>query len=128
MGGCAQLEYLDPYQKNGAETMANNGGIQVSGVGDTVVTDIQKGDWVKVKGVDFGFGAKSVTLRASSSKGAYIKVCAGGANDTPIAYAEIPAGGSMSDITVPVIGASGVSDVTFVFSGELDFDSWQFNQ
>ncbi len=128
MDGCAQLEYLDPYQKNGAETMANNGGIQVSGVGDTVVTDIQKGDWVKVKGVDFGFGAKSVTLRASSSKGAYIKVCAGGANDTPIAYAEIPAGGSMSDITVPVIGASGVSDVTFVFSGELDFDSWQFNQ
>ncbi|MBQ8921117.1 MAG: endo-1,4-beta-xylanase [Oscillospiraceae bacterium] len=127
MGGVAQLEYLDPYQKNGAETMANNGGIQVSGVGDTVVTDIEKGDWIKVKGVNFGAGAKSVTVRASSKNGAYIKVCAGGTDGTPIAYAEIPAGGSMSDITVPVIGASGVSDLTFVFSGQLEFDSWQFN-
>jgi len=127
MGGCSQLEYLDPYQKNGAETMANNGGIQISGVGDTVVTNIEKGDWIKVKGVNFGTGAKSVTLRASSKNGAFIKICAGGADGTPIAYAEVPAGGSMSEITVPVIGASGVSDMTFVFSGQLEFDSWQFN-
>ena len=126
MGGCKQLEYLDPYQVVPAETMANNGGIQVSGVGNTVVTDVDKGDWVKVKGVNFKNGAKTLTVRASSRNGAYIKVCAGGADGTPIAYVQVPAGGNMTEIPTTVLGANGVTDLTFVFSGQVEFDSWQF--
>ena len=126
MGGCKQLEYLDPYQVVPAATMANNGGIQVSGVGNTVVTNIEKGDWVKVKGVDFKNGAKTLTVKASSQSGAYIKVCAGGADGTPIAYVQVPAGGNMTEIPATVLGANGVTDLTFVFSGQVEFDSWQF--
>lgn len=126
MGGCKQLENFDPYQVVPAETMANQGGIQVSGVGNTVVTDIDKGDWIKVKSVDFGAGAKTLTVRASSKNGAYIKVCAGGTDGTPIAYVEVPSGNAMTEIPTTVLGASGVSDLTFIFSGQLEFDSWQF--
>ncbi|HAG14268.1 MAG TPA: glycoside hydrolase [Ruminococcus sp.] len=129
MTGCSQLEALDPYVTVQAETMANQSGIQISGVGDTVVTDIDAGDWVQLKGVDFGSGATSLTVRASSKNGAFIKVTAGGPNGDEITYVEIPEGGNMSDITVPVLGnASGKTNVTFSFSGQLEFDSWQFHK
>ena len=48
-------------------------------------------------------------------------------NGTAITYAEIPAGSSMSEITVPVVNSvSGNKDVYFVFSDNISFDSWSF--
>lgn len=124
MGGTSQLETLNPYQTVQAETMANQAGIQIKGLGDTVVTDIQAGDWVKVKGVEFSGGCKTMTVRASSKSGAVIKVM--DSKGTAFAYAEIPAGGQMTDITVACNSITGVNDITFEFSGEMEFDSWSF--
>ena len=106
------------------------GGIQIKGVGDTVVTDIQKGDWTMLKGVDFKDGCKTFSARASSKNGAVIKVCkansSGGIGDA-FAYIEVPAGGTMTDIApVACNSIEGVNDIYFVFSGELEFDSWSF--
>ncbi len=127
MAGVKQLEYLNPYTTVQAETMANNGGIQIKGVGDTVVTDIQKGDWIKLKGVDFKDGCKTFAARASSQNGAVIKVTTGSPNGTAFAYIEVPAGGTMTDIApVACNSIDGVNDICFVFSGELEFDSWSF--
>jgi arabinoxylan arabinofuranohydrolase len=122
MGGCQQLEYLNPFQTVQAETMANQSGIQIKGVGDTVVSDIQSGDWTMLKGVDFKNGAQAMTFRASSKNGGAIKVVDGSGN--AFAYAEIPGGGSMQEITVGCSKISGVNDIRFIFSGDLEFDSW----
>ena len=35
-------------------------------------------------------------------------------------------GGNMTEIPTTVLGANGVTDLTFVFSGQVEFDSWQF--
>ena len=129
MAGVSQLEYLNPYQTVQAETMANQGGIQIKGVGDTVVTDIQAGDWIKLKGVDFKDGCRTFAARASSKNGAVIKVCKGGPDGEAFAYIEVPAGGSMTDLApVACNSIDGVNDISFVFSGELEFDSWSFTE
>ena len=124
--GVSQLETLNPYETVQAETMANQGGIQIKGVGDTVVTDIQRGDWIKVNGVNFDKGCKSFTVKASSSKGAIIKVTTGSPDGEAFAYAEIPAGSS-GEVTFPTLNMTGTKDICFVFSGELEFDSWSFS-
>ncbi len=127
MAGVAQLEPLNPYQMVQAETMAQQAGVQVSGLGDTVVTEIAAGDWIKVKGVNFSSGCKHLTVRVSSSSGAAIKVCTGSPNGTVLGYVDISAGTAMSELTVPVNSVSGTQDLCFVFSGALEFDHWQFS-
>ncbi len=127
MTAVPQLKKLSPYQKVQAETMSHQAGINASGLGDTVVTEIEKGDWTRVTGVNFSNGCKSLTVRASSKSGAAIKVCTGSAKGDAVAYVEVPAGG-MSEITVPVISSlSGEKDLYFVFSGQLEFDWWSFS-
>ncbi|MBR6760546.1 MAG: family 43 glycosylhydrolase, partial [Oscillospiraceae bacterium] len=127
MTGVSQLESLNPYEVVQAETMAQQAGINVSGVGNTVVSDISAGDWIKLKGVDFGNGCTKLTVRVSSTSGAAIKVCTGGPSGKAFGYVEIPAGTTMSEITVPVNSVSGVNDLCFVFSGALQFDTWCFS-
>lgn len=127
MAGIAQLKTLDPYKKVQAETMSQQAGINVSGLGDTVVTEIDKGDWIKVSGVNFTKGTSTLTVRASSVNGAAIKICTGGPKGEAIGYVDVPAGGSFSEIAVPVESVSGTKDICFVFSGQLDFDWWSFS-
>ncbi len=124
LAGCDQLETLNPYTTVEAETMAQQSGINVSGVGNTVVTDIGKGDWIRVRGVDFSKGCSSMTVKVSSADGAAIKICAGGPTGKALGYVDIPAGTSMTEITVPLASTTDVTDLTFVFSGALEFDSW----
>jgi len=127
MTAVPQLHKLNPYQKVQAETMSHQAGINVGGQGDTVVTEIEKGDWIRVTGVDFSKGCKNLTVRASSTSGAAIKVCTGSASGEAIAYVEVPAGG-MSEISVATLSSlSGSNDLYFVFSGQLEFDWWSFS-
>ena len=124
--GVSQLETLDPYTTVQAETMASQStGIRVDGLQDTVVTG-GKGDWTKVQGVNFKNGTKSMTLRASSKNGAVIKVMAGGTSGDVIGYANIPAGGNMTDVEVACENVTGTKNVYFLFSGDITFDSWIF--
>lgn len=44
-----------------------------------------------------------------------------------LGYAEIPAGSTFNEITVPVSSVSGTKDVYFVFSDSADFDYWYFS-
>ncbi|MBR7038204.1 MAG: endo-1,4-beta-xylanase [Oscillospiraceae bacterium] len=123
--GVSQLETLSPYGTVQAETMSSQSkGIRVNGLMDTTVTG-GKGDWTKVSGVKFN-GTKAMTIRASAKNGAVIKVMAGGTNGDVIGYAQIPAGGSMENITVACNDISGTKDVYFLFSGDVTFDSWGF--
>ena len=128
MAGIAQLKSLNPYTKVQSETMSNQSkDISVSGLGNTTVKGT-KGSWIKASGVNFTNDADALTVCASSKNGAVIKVCTGSADGKAITYAEIPAGGTMSEIKVPVVNSvSGAKDLYFVFSGDLEFDYWCFS-
>ncbi len=123
--GVSQIEALDPFTLVQAETLSHQGGITISGSGNTVV-NADKGDWFRVSGVDCT-GAKSITVTASSQAGSIIKICAGSANGTEVSYVEIPAGGSMQEITVPVMNLSGKTDLYFVFNNTTAIDSWKLS-
>jgi arabinoxylan arabinofuranohydrolase len=128
MAGVAQTVALNPYEKIQAETIYRQGGINVSGLGDTVVTDIQKGDWISVAGADFSKGASKVTVRVSSSTGGAIKVCTGDENGSAVGYIDVPAtGGAFTEVTASVSGLSGTKDVYLIFSDEMEIDYWYFS-
>ena len=123
--GVAQLEALDPFTLVEAETFSQEGGIKVSGNGNTTV-NADKGDWFRVSGVDCK-NAKSITVKASSASGSIIKVCTGSASGTAVSYIEVPSGGSMQEITVPVMNLSGQNDLYFVFNNTTTVDSWKLS-
>ncbi|MBS6445223.1 MAG: endo-1,4-beta-xylanase [Ruminococcus sp.] len=129
--GVSQLKNLNPYETVQAETMYNQGGINVRTIDDgtnSVVTDIQRGDWISVKGINFSHGSKSITVRASSTKDAVIKICTGSANGEAIGYVKISnTDGQLKDFTTSVSNITGVKDLYFVFSDTLEFDSWSFS-
>lgn len=127
MDGIKQLKTLNPYEKIQAETMSDQAGINVKNSGDTIVTEIDKGDWIKISGVDFSKGASNLTVKVSSKNGAAIKICTKSSSGTAITYVEVPAGGKPEEITVPVNSISGKQDLYFLFSDELEFDYWYFS-
>ncbi|MGN1403355.1 MAG: endo-1,4-beta-xylanase [Ruminococcus sp.] len=128
MTGIAQLKTLNPYEKVQAETMSNQAGINVRGIGDTVVTDVSDGDWISVSGVDFSRGTATLTVRAAAKTGGAIKICTGSASGTALGYVEVPAsGGAFTEITVPVNSVTGTQDLFFLFSGDVELDYWYFS-
>lgn len=123
--GVEQLDYLDPFSTVEAETFSHEGGIKVTGNGNTTV-NADKGDWFRVNGVDCK-NAQSITVKASSASGSIIKVCTGSASGTAVSYIEVPSGGSMQEITVPVMNLSGKNDLYFVFNNTTSIDNWKLN-
>ena len=124
MTGIAQKKTIDPYQTVQAETMSNQAGIQVRGLGDTVVTEIDQGDWLKVSGVHFSKGASQIAIQVSSKSGCAVKICTGSPTGKAVGYAEIPSGGTMTTVSAMVQGLNGTQDLYFVFSGQAEMDSW----
>ncbi len=128
MKGISQLKALNPYQKVQAETISNQAGINVRNTGDTIITEVDKGDWISVSGVDFAKGTAALTVKVASKNGAAIKVCTGSAKGAALGYVEVPASsGTFTEITVPVNNISGKQDLFFVFSGEVEMDYWYFS-
>lgn len=127
--GVSQLQTVNPFVSQEAASMAWQGGINVYGTGDTVVA-YNRGDWTGVSDVAFGSGAKSITMRAASQNGAWIKVCTGSANGPVAGYVEIPATGSTSNyknVTASMNNLSGTKDLFFVASGDVVIDNYQFS-
>ena len=125
MKGVSQIEDFDPYQTVQATTMGQMAGVEVTGLGlNAYVNKIDKGDWIKVKGVNFKNGCKSFTVKGSTSTGCIIKVCAGGADGEAFAYAELKPGDT--EVTFETLPMNDKTDITFVFSGSMDFYSWSF--
>ena len=123
--GVSQIRSLDPFTTVRAATFSHEGGIQIEGSGNSTVS-AEKGDWFRVTGVDCK-SASAITVKASAQSGGIIKVCTGSASGTPVAYIEIPAGGSMQEITTAVSGLSGKTNLNFVFNSNISMDSWELS-
>jgi len=139
--GVPQLKYLNPYAVNQAETMHRQYGIETKGFADGIiaVSDIEDGDIVKYKGVDFGTGgAGALEMRVSGAKDGvieiYLDLTAEGGE--PVASIPVnPTGGDghWTVETAPLPGKlSGVHDLYFKFKGEgqglFNLDWWRFKK
>jgi arabinoxylan arabinofuranohydrolase len=137
--GAPQIEPLNPYQQVEAETIAFSSGLSTAAGSDggIYVTSISNGDYIKVKGVDFGAGAASVDLRvAAAASGGKVELRVGGQTGTLVATCSVDATGgaqTWKTISCPVSGATGKQDLFFKFAGSggqslFNFDWWQFKK
>lgn len=134
--GVTQIGTLNPYARTEAETICWSSGLKTESCsgGGMDVCNIENGDLIKVKGVDFGKGAKSFSARvASATSGGKIEIRLDYPTGRLVGTCEVPAtGGGQAWVTksCTVIGAEGVHDLVFKFtggSGQLfSFDWWKF--
>ena len=127
---------LNPYVRTEAETIAWESGIEteVCDAGGMDVASIDNGDYIKVKGVDFGSGALAFKVSvASATNGGSIELRLDSPSGNPIATCEVGATGgwqTWSSTTCDVSGASGVHDLFLKFTGGggslFNIDWWQF--
>jgi arabinoxylan arabinofuranohydrolase len=143
LDGVEQVGYVNPFVRVEAETMNAQNGIytEVCSKGGMNLTNIENGDWIKVRGVDFGStGAGAFTasiasdMKYGASKGGSIEIRIDAVNGTLIgtiacSYTGGPDVWKSETITIEEV--TGVHDVYFVFTGEDDenlfnFDYWHF--
>jgi len=138
-GGPPQVGTLNPYVRQEAETMAWSSGLEteVCSEGGISVSYINNGDYIKVKGVAFGAGAKSFTARvASATSGGKIELRLGSATGTLVGSCTVSGSGGWqvwTTVTCTVSGATGTQDLFFRFTGSgsdvlFNFNWWQFSQ
>lgn len=136
--GVNPIGTLNPFKRTQAETIAFSQGIKTewnTNKGDIFVSDIQNGDWLKVREVEFSKQPSSIELRAASPlQGGRIEVRLDAPDGKMIANVAVtPTGGweewetFNANITEEV---SGKHDVYFMFKGLkgpklFNFDWWQ---
>ncbi|KAI1813075.1 carbohydrate-binding module family 6 protein [Poronia punctata] len=136
--GPEQVEELDPYTQQEAETMAWGQGVKTEtcSEGGMAVSFIENGDYIKVRGVAFGDeGASSFSARVSSGgSGGDIEIRLGGTDGTLVGTCSVSSTGDWSTwetVECDVDGATGTQDLYFVFTGGsgslFNFNWWQFS-
>lgn len=131
------LQNLNPFVKTKAATIAWEEGIETatdSLTRNVYVTDISNGDYIKVRSVDFGKGAKSFEANiASASEGNNIEIRLDSLTGTLLAKCAVKNTGGMqkwATIQCKTEQTTGAHDVYFAFKGVegnlFNFDSWKF--
>ncbi|GIE16815.1 glycoside hydrolase [Paractinoplanes ferrugineus] len=134
--GAPQIGTLNPYVRQEAETIAWESGVETEPAteGGMNVGFIDNGDYVKVKGVGFGAGASSFTVRAASgASGGKVEVRLDSPTGTLAGTCTVPGTGgwqAFSSVTCPVSGATGTHDLYLRFTGGsgylMNVNWWQF--
>jgi arabinoxylan arabinofuranohydrolase len=132
--GAAAVATLNPFARTEAETIAWEKGIETEACseGGVAVTSIDKGDYIKVKEVEFGGGATSFAARvASASGGGAIELRLDSVKGTLIGTCAVPkTGGAQTWATelATVSGVTGKHDLFLKFTGGgFKFNWWQFS-
>ena len=131
---------LNPFQKTEASTIAWEKGLTTeqslrTGV---YVTDIQNGDWMKVREVNFSSQPQKISISAASaSQGGTIELHADSINGKMIATINIPSTGGWENFcnfsANTLIPVTGVHDLFFVFHGQkgrklMNFSWWEMEK
>ncbi|WP_069658510.1 glycoside hydrolase family 43 protein [Arcticibacter eurypsychrophilus] len=134
--GITQVASLNPYIRTEAETIAWSSGVETvrdSSTGGIYVTDISNGDYIKVKGADFGKGAISFEAQIASVNGGAMEVRLDSLNGPLAGSLSIKSTGkatSWKAYSAKLRKIDGVHDIFFVFKGKQDelfnFDWWKF--
>lgn len=134
--GPALLSYLNPYEKNEAETICWESGVETEpcGEGTQNVGFIDNNDYIMVKGVDFGTGAKSFEARvASATNGGNIEIRLDSVSGKLVGTCKVEGTGNWQKYvtkTCDISGATGTHDLYFKFTGGsgslFNFNWWKF--
>jgi hypothetical protein len=135
--GPPQLGTLDPYFRTEAETICWESGLEteVCNEGGMNVSLIENGDYIKVKGVNFGTGATSFEARvASAAGGGNIEIRLGSVTGPVVGTCSVAGTGGWQNWvtrTCPISGASGLHDLYLRFTGGggflFNFNWWRFS-
>jgi arabinoxylan arabinofuranohydrolase len=137
--GAPMVGTLNPYTRQEAETIAFSSGLktEVASEGGLAVSFINNNDYIKVKGVAFGNGAKTFNARvASAGSGGKIEVRLGSTSGTLVGTCTVGVTGSWTTwatVSCPISGATGTQDLFLKFTGSgsgylFNFNWWQFSQ
>ena len=144
-----QLQWLDPFQRVEAETMAWGYGLKSAKMGientgvvadmptstgqrNMYIYDLNDGEFIKLRGVDFGQGAKSFAVTAAATAGCTVTLRLDSQDGPVIGTVTITSTGTVEkykSFKAKVTNASGVHDLYLCFSGtsgDTRLDWWQF--
>ena len=144
-----QLQWLNPYQRVEAETMAWGFGLKSAKMGientgvvkdmpfstgrrNMYIFDINDGEYIKLRGVDFGKGAKNFNITAASTGSVTVNLRLDSNLGDIIGTVTISKTGSIEKYRVfsgKVKNAVGVHDLYICFDkadGDTRLDWWQF--
>ena len=146
-----QLHWLNPYQRVEAETMnwgyglkSAKMGIENTGVVKDMPTstgkrnmyiyDINDGEYIRLRGVDFGQGAKQFSMMAAAAalSGCTVTLRLDSVKGDVISTVYVNSTGSVENykpFNAKVKGATGVHDLYICFSeakGDVRLDFWKF--
>ena len=133
-----QLHWLNPYQRVEAETMNWGYGLKSAKMGipntGVVKDDINDGEYIRLRGVDFGKSAKqfSIVAAAAAQAGCTITLRLDSVKGDVIGTTAIKSTGSAEKyktFNTKVNGATGVHDLYLCFDnaqGDVRLDYWQF--
>jgi len=144
-----QLHWLNPYNRVEAETMAWGYGLKSAKMGipntgvvadmptstgrkNMYIYDINDGEYIRLRGVDFGKGAKSFAMTAAATGSCTITLRLDGMHGPVIGTVTIGKTGSVEkykSFSTKVKDATGVHDLYLCFSdanGNVHLDWWQF--
>ena len=135
--GAPQIGTLNPFIRTEAETAAWQSGVETEKSSKTgvYVTDINNRDYIKVKGVDFGKGAKSFeACVASATEGGSIEIHIDSLTGPLLGTCMVEKTGDRQmwiTKSCKVSKAKGVHDMYLVFKGGegdlFNFDWWKFS-
>lgn len=137
-----QIEPLNPYRRIEAETIGWGYGLKTKRKGDVelctadnhrdmLVTKIDDGDALTVKGVDFGYKHTNITFTANAvvRQPVTIEIHLDSAKGPMVGRLSMkPTAGKFRNKTCKITGATGVHNLTFVFrtphADPMDWDWW----
>ncbi|MEQ9825344.1 MAG: glycoside hydrolase family 43 protein [Puniceicoccaceae bacterium] len=132
------VAWLNPYRRVEAETIAWTGGVETERDAQVgmVVTDIDDGDFIRVRSVDLGEGPAQFTASiAAAESGGSIEIRLDSRDGTLIGTCSLEAGNSPDDWVMQscdVAPITGVHDLYFVFEKvsqkQVRFDFWKFSK
>jgi arabinoxylan arabinofuranohydrolase len=135
--GAPQVGTLNPYVRQEAETIAWESGVETepASEGGMNVGFIENGDYVKVKGVAFGAGARTFNARAASANsGGRIELHLDSVNGTLVGTCTVAGTGgwqTWATSSCGVSGATGTHDLYLKFTGAsgylFNLNWWQFD-
>jgi len=127
---------LNPYTRVEAETIAWSEGLKTASDKQTgvYVTQVDNGDYIKIRSVDLGKGARKFEVSvASASAGGRIEIRLGDVDGELLGVCEVENTGGWQNWAVQscqVKKAKGVHDLCLVFKGDegdlYNFDWWKF--
>ena len=147
-----QLHWLNPYQRVEAETMAWGYGLKTAKMGientgvvekmpfstgkkNMYVTNIDNGEYIRLRGVDFGaVGAKQFILSAAATGSCTVTLRLDSVDGPVIGVSTVKPSGNLDkykSFGTKVKNASGVHDLYICFdnaSGDVRLDWWTFKK